>query len=299
VRISSITSSDKPAASTPRAALRGADAAMLGGRVLTPGRQDAPVRGGAIAIGNFDGVHRGHKALFAKAKAAGAPVGALSFEPHPRSFFSGDARPFRLADPLTKRLLIAENGADFLFQPAFDHSLASLSAERFFEQVLVESLAAKAVVVGADFRFGHGREGDFGLLKRLGRRFGVSVESADLVIDGGQRISSSRIRAEIAAGRVREGNRLLGHCWGFGLALHESRNRARWIGYAPDGIMLPPPGTYRIMTTWRGRARNSGRPGLARLKACGMIEVELHTERLPGNPAPQQCFLRFLDRRSS
>ena len=128
------------------------------------------VRGGVVALGNFDGVHRGHQAVIGKAlalaKGWGVPAGVMTFEPHPRSVFSPDQPPFRLTPFRIKARLIEALSADFLLMQHFDKSFASHTAEDFIRQVLIEGLGARAVVVGHDFCFGKGRAGNVGEIGR-------------------------------------------------------------------------------------------------------------------------------------
>src|SRR5512134_3796701 len=165
----------------------------------------------ALTIGNFDGVHRGHRALIdrvtAKAREAKLTSCLLTFEPHPREFFSADAAPARLTRLRDKLELMAQAGVERVHVARFDARFAALPAERFIEDVLIRGLGVEWLLVGRDFRFGARRAGDFSTLQDRG----FAVESMPDVLFEGKRVSSSAVRAALAAGDLAEGERLLGH----------------------------------------------------------------------------------------
>ncbi len=173
--------------------------------------------GGIVAIGNFDGVHRGHRTVIAaaarRAKTLGAPAVALTFEPHPRRFLRPESPLFRLTDENTKLRLLAASGLDGALVLTFDRSLASLSAEDFITRILVGRLADKGVAIGFDFHYGKDRRGSPGFLAAEGERLGFAVEILPPLEDEGRPVSSSSIRAALAAGRVIEAAELIGHPW--------------------------------------------------------------------------------------
>jgi riboflavin kinase/FMN adenylyltransferase len=169
-------------------------------------------RAPAIAIGTFDGVHRGHQALLAaahaQAVARGAPAGALTFDPHPARLFAPALAP-PLILPLARRVeLLGQAGADFVVVEHFDAALANLTPEAFVDQVLVAGLGAAHVVVGHDFSFGHGRTGTGATLTDLGRDRGFTVTVVPAVTADGVLVSSTKIREFLLEGRI-EGARLL------------------------------------------------------------------------------------------
>ena len=182
-------------------------------------RQSLPaghrLRGGVLVLGNFDGFHRGHRALVAMARriACGRPVAVMSCEPHPRAFFGAQDGAFRLASPDSKQRLLGGEGVDFIFSPRFDAGFAGLSPADFAGEVLAGALGVSAVVAGADFRFGRGRAGDMAMLAELGQRRGFAVLAAPEVAAGGERISSTRIRAALRGGDLALAERLLGAPW--------------------------------------------------------------------------------------
>lgn len=210
---------------------------------------DDPLRGSVLVLGNFDGFHRGHQALARMAfqRAAGRPVGVMSCEPHPRSFFGGETAPFRLATPASKRLQLGQYGVDFIFSPLFDRAFSSLSPLDFVDQILVGALGVRHVIAGPDFRFGNRRAGDMTLLSELGAARNFNVGIAPAVTHAGVRVSSTLIRAAIEAGDLHGAAQLLGHGW-----LVETERM-------PDGglrlhpaLCRPRPGRYV------GRAEGSG-----------------------------------------
>ena len=172
-------------------------------------------RGCVATIGSFDGVHRGHRAiidqLLAQAQALGLPSVVMVFEPQPYEFFSGEKAPARLMRLRDKVRVLSACGVDRVFCLQFNQRLRQLSADDFIKQVLVQGLGIKSLVVGDDFRFGCDRAGDFQLLQRAGLEYGFSVFDTCTVQDGGERISSTRIRHALEAEQFEEAERLLGH----------------------------------------------------------------------------------------
>jgi riboflavin kinase/FMN adenylyltransferase len=168
----------------------------------------------ALAIGNFDGVHRGHGALVAHlcevARTGGLPATVLTFEPHPREFFAPASAPARLTTLREKIELLDEAGVAQIMVCRFDAAFAALGADEFIDRVLVRGLRARHVIVGDDFRFGKGRSGDFALLKEAGARHGFAVEAMGSVTVDGERVSSSGVREALAAGDMAHAARLLG-----------------------------------------------------------------------------------------
>jgi riboflavin kinase/FMN adenylyltransferase len=159
--------------------------------------------GSAVAIGNFDAVHRGHRSLIERCRQLAGrrhAVAVVSFEPLPQAFFRPDDPPPRLTTVYRKLELLRGLGVDLTWLMRFDASLAALSARDFVRQVLVERLNARYVVVGADFRYGRGREGDVALLRQLGEEFGFEAVTVPAVMCNGDRISSTGIRRLLAAG---------------------------------------------------------------------------------------------------
>ena len=215
--------------------------------VVTHGSlQRAPGRC-ALTIGNFDGVHRGHRALIervgAKARELELVSCVLTFEPHPREFFDPKAAPARLTRLRDKLELIEAVGVERVHVARFDRRFASMSAERFVEDVLVNGLATRWLLVGRDFRFGARRAGDYTALALAGTRHGFEVESMADVLFEGVRVSSSAVRAALAAGELDTGERLLGHPYTISGRVAHGAKLGRSLGFPTANIVLrrPPP----------------------------------------------------------
>lgn len=178
------------------------------------GPQEGPDGRTAVTIGVFDGVHRGHQRVVARAaeRAAelGVPLVAVTFDPHPDEVTRPGSRPARLTTPAHRAGLLADLGAAYVFALPFTYELSTLAPEEFVRRVLVEELHAAAVVVGADFRYGHRAAGDVALLGELGEKYDFTVEGVAPVTDDGTVVSATRIRALLAAGEVAEAARDLG-----------------------------------------------------------------------------------------
>ena len=214
---------------------------------------DEPFARRVVSIGNFDGVHVGHRATLAEARAEADKLGdelaVLTFEPHPAELF-GRARPaLRLVDPEQKASLLAACGVDLALIQRFDAAFAALTPEAFAAEVLVGALRAARVVVGEGFRFGVGRGGDFASLQRLGSRLGFSVVATTLVTDLGEGVSSTRIRAALLTGDVAAARRLLGRFYEISGEVVRGRGVGSGLGFPTanlDGVrvLLPAPGIY-------------------------------------------------------
>ncbi len=172
-------------------------------------------RGCVLTIGNFDGVHRGHRqlidALCEKAKGLGVPSMLMTFEPQPREFFAGTKLPARLTRFREKVYLLDQTPLDRLLCLPFKERTANIEADWFAKDFVVDQLGAKHLVIGDDFRFGRGREGDFALFERYGQIHGYSVSAMSTLLQGEARISSTLIRETLAAGNFTAATNLLGH----------------------------------------------------------------------------------------
>ena len=212
-------------------------------------------KGAAVAIGNFDGVHLGHQSVIALARAAAAdkqaPLGIVTFEPHPRSFFAPDTAPFRLMNAEAKAARLQKLGIDQLYEIPFNADLAGLSAEAFVEQVLVWGLGVTHVVIGADFRFGQGRTGSAEMLQKEGQTHGFGVTIAPLVTDAQGDYSSTAIREALSEGKPQEAARMLGHWHRIEGKVEKGDQRGRDLGYptaniSMDGLHQPKYGVYAV-----------------------------------------------------
>lgn len=207
--------------------------------------EDVPerLRGGIVAIGNFDGVHRGHQAVLGAAldrgAATGRPVYAMTFEPHPRTVFRPDVPVFRLTPQGPKARLMRALGLDGLVVVPFDRDFAGIAAEDFVDRILVERLGIAEAVVGWDFHFGRGRAGSPAFLGEAGRTRGFSVEVVEAFSDeGGGAVSSSRIRDALAQGDLGLANGLLGYRWFVTGEVVHGEKRGRDLGFPTANIRL-------------------------------------------------------------
>jgi riboflavin kinase/FMN adenylyltransferase len=202
------------------------------------------LRGAVVAIGNFDGVHRGHRAVIGaamkRAQALGRPTAVLTLEPHPRSFFRPQEPLFRLSDERQKLRLLAATGADGAIILTFNAALAGLPAEEFVEKILVGRFAVSGVAVGFDFHFGKNRGGSPAFLKEEGVRRGFPVEIVPPLEDEGRPVSSGTVRNALVAGRVVEAAELLGYPWFASGAVIHGDKRGRDLGYPTANIRLDP-----------------------------------------------------------
>ncbi len=202
------------------------------------------LRRGVYAIGNFDGVHRGHQAVLeltrALARESGAPSAALTFEPHPADFFAGRPVVFRLTPFEEKAEALADCGVSGVVSLTFDANLAVLTAEEFVLEVLKRRLDLSAVVVGADFHFGKGRSGSPRFLQEAGEAHGFSVVVADKVEAGGEAISSSAIRKALERGEVDVAARLLGRPYRVSGEVVGGQQLGRTLGVPTANMALAP-----------------------------------------------------------
>jgi riboflavin kinase/FMN adenylyltransferase len=223
----------------------------------------AGLKGAVAALGNFDGVHRGHQALIAQAREianeTGQPLAVLVFEPYPREFFRPHDEPFRLTPFRAKAHLLSKLGVDFVIVLHFDAELAGRLAQDFVMEVLVRELSVSHVVVGEDFRFGKARGGDVTVLGYMGEMEGFGVTVFRPIVEGGEKISSTKVRAALKAGRPDEAARLLGHWWTVEGHVASGDKRGRVLGYPTANLKLehtlqPAFGVYAV----RAHTQNGG-----------------------------------------
>ncbi len=207
-------------------------------------------RGASVAMGNFDGIHLGHQAVIDLARTD-APLGVVTFEPHPRQFFAPDAPTFRLMNAEARANRLAKLGVKHLYELPFDATLASLTPEMFARDVLADGLGISHVVVGSDFQFGKGRAGTAADLQTLGQKFGFQTTIATLVQMAGQDISSTAIREALSQGRPRDAAAMLGHWHRIEGEVVHGEKRGRELGYPTanmdvPGLHLPKYGVYAV-----------------------------------------------------
>jgi len=201
------------------------------------------LKGAYVAIGNFDGMHRGHQrvidVLRERARAVGVPALIVTFEPHPRDVFAPAPFMFRLTLGDAKARLAETLGLDGIIILPFDRAFSQIEAESFVADFLVRALEVKGVIVGADFHFGRQRRGTPTFLRDQGAALGFAVETLDLIGEAEEPISSSRIRAALSEGAVTAANRLLGYHWFFEGCVVKGDQRGRELGYPTANTMTP------------------------------------------------------------
>jgi riboflavin kinase/FMN adenylyltransferase len=232
--------------------------------------EPAAQQGAAAALGNLDGVHRGHQAVVAAARTPGLALAAAVFQPHPRRLFQPDAAPFRLQSPAQRARALAALGVDILYEIQFDRALAGLSDAGFCEEILGRRIGAKVVSVGADFCYGRGRMGDAASLGAHGARIGFEARIADAVDDAAAegKVSSTAIREALGAGDPATAARLLGRPFAIEGAVGPGAQRGRSIGFPTANIALgdylrPRFGVYAVRAdcgdgVWRAGVANLG-----------------------------------------
>jgi len=226
------------------------------------------------AVGNFDGVHRGHQYLLdqtaAFARDCGARPGVVVFDPHPRRYFRPDDPPFLLTSPAQRDALLREYGAVEIIALPFDKALASLSPEAFVKDILKAQLGLAGVITGADFRFGSERAGDGDALKAFGREAGLEVRLAEVISDNPDtdKFGSSAIRAALTAGDVKGAAQMLGRRWAVRGKIIEGQKLGRSLGFPTANMTLgdltaPRPGVYAVQVLVDGDKAGDRYKGVA------------------------------------
>ena len=256
--------------------------------LLTRGACAAPLPPVALTVGNFDGLHRGHQAMLQRlidgARVRRLQSCVLTFEPHPREFFAARSAPTRLASLREKLELLAAHGVERVHVQRFNGAFASLAPEVFVEQVLAARLRARWLLIGEDFRFGAKRAGDVRLLAELGSRHGFEVEILPAVTRAGVRVSSSAVRAALAAGNLDAAGELLGRPYSISGRVIHGRKLGRELGFATANVQLkhnrpPLSGIFAVRVHGVGA---SSRPAVASLgvrptiTASGRAVLEVH-----------------------
>jgi len=210
--------------------------------VVRDGESDGALHGAVLAMGNFDGVHRGHRAVIAvavdRATRIGKPAAVLTFEPHPRVFFNPGEPLFRLTDEAAKLRLLASTGLDGAVVLTFNAALAAVSAEDFVARILVGRFAMSGAVIGFNFHFGKNRAGSPAFLAEQGRRLGFTVDVVAPFELNGRPVSSGPIRDALAAGELGKAAELLGYPWFVSGEVIHGDKRGRDLGYPTANLQL-------------------------------------------------------------
>ncbi|NND60753.1 MAG: bifunctional riboflavin kinase/FAD synthetase [Gammaproteobacteria bacterium] len=265
-------------------------------------------RGCALSIGNFDGVHRGHRAVLAQLAGTAAglnvPATVMTFEPTPKEFFVPDQAPARLTT-LREKLgaLQATACIDKVVVTRFDEQMASLPPEEFIERLLVQRLSVRYVIVGDDFRFGHRRKGDFDMLSRAGLEHGFDVATTESFELDGVRVSSTAIRAALAAGDLAYAARMLGRPYSMIGRVRRGEQLGRKLGYptaniSPGRLALPLHGIFAVLVR---RSRASKLPGVASLGTRPTVDgqepmLEVHLFDFDDNLYGERLEVQFIAR---
>jgi riboflavin kinase / FMN adenylyltransferase len=258
-------------------------------------------RGHVIVIGNLDGVHRGHQAVLAQARAIadarGLAMLVLTFDPHPNEVLRGWTPP-RLATLERRVELLRRHGTDQVVVEPFTSELAAFSPERFAKELLFERLGARVVVVGDDFRFGAGRAGDLEALREFGRAFGFDVMAAEAAGDEGGRFSSTRVRDAVASANLEEAARLLGRRHSLSGIVEGGDRRGRTIGFPTANLggvteVLPPHGVYAVFADDRPAVMNLGLRPTVDGKS---LRVEVHLFDFDGDLYGQPMRVHLVER---
>jgi riboflavin kinase/FMN adenylyltransferase len=214
-----------------------------------------------VAIGFFDGLHRGHRLLLERMRAMRKPgwrSGVLTFERHPAAFLRPGTEPASICTPDERLRLFDEAGIEECLMVAFDAAVAQLTPEQFMRDVLIERLGVRGVVVGATFRFGHKRAGDVSLMDRYFSERGIAFAAVENLAEGGERISSTRIRALIAEGKTTDADRLLGGSYEIRGRVERGAGRGHALGFPTANLavpnkILPRDGVYAAVARIEGR----------------------------------------------
>jgi riboflavin kinase/FMN adenylyltransferase len=273
--------------------------------VVRDGDPDGVLRGAVLAMGNFDGVHRGHQAVIAtaldRAKTIGKAAGALTFEPHPRIFFNPSEPLFRLTDETAKMRLLASTGLDGAVVLTFNASLAALSAEEFVARILVGRFALSGAVIGFNFHFGKNRGGSPEFLAEQGRKFGFAVDVVAPFEFNGRPVSSGPIRAALAAGKPGDAAALLGFPWFVSGEVIHGDKRGRELGFPTANLRLDAGcrlrhGVYAVRVAHAGR-RYDGVANFGRrpMFDTGAVLLEIFLFGFAGDLYGQNIDVAFID----
>lgn len=241
-------------------------------------------RGCVATIGNFDGVHRGHRRIveevIAHARRLGVASTVMLFEPQPQEFFAGAKAPARLMRLRDKVRALAELGVDRVFCVQFDARVRELTAAAFVQRLLVDGLGVRHLVIGDDFRFGVGRSGDFAFLEAAGREHGYTVQNTGSILHDGERVSSTAVREALQAGDLARAESLLGHPYEITGRVRHGDARGRTIGFPTANIALhrrrtPLAGVFAVEVRGLGDAVRTGIANIGRRPTVDGIDERL------------------------
>jgi riboflavin kinase/FMN adenylyltransferase len=264
-------------------------------------------RAGALTIGNFDGVHRGHQALLdeltRQARALSGPAVVLTFDPHPLVLLRPDLTVTLLTTPVERVRLLEAMGADQVLTVRTTPDLLNLRAGEFFEQVIRHGLGTRALVEGPNFAFGHNREGNLDLLRQLCDEAGITLAVVPPVLVDGAEVSSTRIRSELVAGQVRQAAGLLGRPYRLSGVVGTGQRRGQTIGFPTANLIqvatvIPGDGVYAVRAhdpagrTWPAAANIGGNPTFAEQER----KIEVHLIGFSGDLYGRPLSVDFLDR---
>jgi riboflavin kinase/FMN adenylyltransferase len=244
---------------------------------------DASDRGASVAIGNFDGVHLGHQSVIDIARREGAqigaPLGILTFEPHPREYFAPEAPPFRLMGSEARAHRLHKLGVEKLYELNFNAALSALTPEEFAQNVISDGLGLRHVVIGADFCFGKGRAGNAAMLSEFGAHMGFGVTIAELLEGQKGEVSSTAIRTALSEGRPRDAAAMLGHWHRIENEVVGGEQQGRELGYPTanmsiEGLHPPKFGVYAVLADVRTGVHKGQYHGAASLGVRPMFNGE-------------------------
>ena len=242
----------------------------------------------ALTIGNFDGVHRGHQAMLARLKAAalerGLPAAVMTFEPHPREVFTPQQAPARLTSLREKIELFKQHGIERLVLVRFSRRFAQLSPQAFIQQILLDGVQARWVLIGDDFKFGAKRAGDLEVLRQAGQQFGFAVENLGSVLVDDERVSSTAVRAALAQGNMAQARRYLGRPYSISGRVVHGDKLGHTLGYPTANVQMKhnKPPLAGIFAVELAGLDGSRLPGVASLgvrptvKTNGAATLEVH-----------------------
>ncbi|WP_282157066.1 bifunctional riboflavin kinase/FAD synthetase [Shimia thalassica] len=268
---------------------------------------DEQDRGASAAIGNFDGVHLGHQSVINIARKANddAPLGIVTFEPHPREFFAPDAPPFRLTSAETRANRLEKLGVERLYELPFNATLSGLTPKEFARDVLADGLGLRHVVVGADFCFGKGRKGTAEDLQAFGKEMGFDVTIAPLVRDAETQVSSTEIRKALTEGRPRDAATMLGHWHRVDGPVIGGDQRGRDLGFPTanmsiDGLHPPKFGVYAVLVDvlagpHQGSYQGAASVGVRPMFGVNKANIETHIFDFSGDLYGTELSIALID----